>query len=150
MKNLLASAAIRPFRTQAEHTRELINADEAAKVGLQAYDPVGFHTEGKALKGDPGIAARHEGITYYFASKENRKAFEADPEKFLPAYGGYCAYGISVGALFPVEISTWEIVDGKLVLQYSDDVKTLFKKDERRNFEKAEKNWPKLVEKNSK
>ena len=68
----------------------------------------------------------------------------------LSAYGGYCAYGLSVGALFPVEIDTWEIIDGRLILQYSKDIVKLFRKDTSGNFAKAEANWPKLVAEHTK
>ena len=64
----------------------------------------------------------------------------------MPAYGGYCAYGVSVNRLFPVEIDTWEIVDGRLILQYNLDIKRKFTQDKAANFKKAEANWPKLVE----
>jgi YHS domain-containing protein len=123
---------------------ELVNADANAKAALQAYDPVGFFTDHKPVKGNPTITVEHAGYTYYFASEEHKADFLKDPDKYLPAYGGYCAYGVSIGKLFPVEIDTWEIVNGRLVLQYSKDVKALFKRDSNKNFQEADANWPKL------
>ena len=79
-------------------------------------------------------------------NNRNRNTFAKDPEKYLPAYGGYCAYGVSIKKLFPVEIDTWEIVDGRLFLQYNQDVKRKFAQDKAANFTKADANWPKLVE----
>ncbi len=124
---------------------DLVNADPHSKIALQGYDAVAFHTDGKATKGNPAIAAEYNGYKYFFANEENMALFEKQPETYLPAYGGYCAYGVSVGQLFPVEIDTWEIVDGRLVLQYSQDVKRNFAKHKKANFKKAEANWPKLV-----
>ncbi|MDD4457980.1 MAG: YHS domain-containing (seleno)protein, partial [Syntrophotalea acetylenica] len=97
----------------------ILNADPHGKIALQGYDPVAFHTAGKAVKGNPAILAESSGYKFAFSSEENRTAFEKQPEKYMPAFGGYCAFGVSIGVLFPVEIDTWEIVDGRLVLQYT-------------------------------
>lgn len=129
---------------------DLVNADAHSRIALQGYDPVAFHTVGQAAKGNPGIAAEYHGYKYLFASTENKTTFEKQPEKYLPIYGGYCAYGVSIGQLFPVEIDTWEIVNGRLVLQYNQDIKREFAKHEEANFRKAEANWPKLVKSNKK
>ena len=129
---------------------ELVNADRNAKVALQAYDPVAFFTDSKATKGSPFISTTHGDYRYFFASEEHKAAFEKAPEKYLPAYGGYCAYGISVGKLFPVEIETWEIVDGRLLLQFNQSVKTKFAEHKAENLKNAEMNWPELVAKHSK
>ena len=70
--------------------------------------------------------------------------FEKDAEKYLPAYGGYCAFGVSLGVLFPVEIDTWEIIDGRLVLQFNNAFKQEFEKDKGGNIQKADANWQKI------
>ncbi len=129
---------------------DLVNADANSKTALQGYDAVAFHTVGKATKGNPSITAEYHGFKYIFASEENKAAFVQQPEKYLPLYGGYCAFGVSIGQLFPVEIDTWEIVNGRLVLQYSQDIKQEFAKNKEANFRKAEGNWPKLVKSNTK
>jgi len=67
-------------------------------------------------------------------------------EKYLPAYGGYCAYGVTNNVLFPVKIDTWEIIDGRLVLQYSQDVKQKFGENKEENIQKAIGNWSKIKE----
>lgn len=119
----------------------IFNADPYGKIALQAYDPVAFHTDGKALKGNPAILAEYAGYKFSFASEENKALFEKQPETYLPAFGGYCAFGISIGVLFPVEIETWEIVDGRLLLQYNLDIKKLFKEHQAENLQKARENW---------
>ena len=123
---------------------ELVNADSHAKIALQGYDPVAFFTDGHPTKGSPTISATHQGYNYLFASGAHKAEFERHPGKYVPAYGGYCAFGVSKGKLFPVEIDTWEIVDGRLVLQFNQDVKKKFAADKEANFRKAEANWPKL------
>jgi YHS domain-containing protein len=146
MKGVIILLASLVFALNLALAGELVNADPHSKIALQGYDAVAFHTIGKATKGNPAIAAEYNGYKYLFASEENKTTFEKQPEKYLPSYGGYCAYGVSVGQLFPVEIDTWEIVDGRLVLQYSQDVKREFARQKEANFRNAEANWPKLVE----
>ncbi|MFH2044878.1 MAG: YHS domain-containing (seleno)protein [Pseudomonadota bacterium] len=124
--------------------KQVINADPHGKIALQGYDPVAFHTVGKAVKGNPAISAEYRGYKYLFSSDANKATFEKEAEKYLPAYGGFCAYGVSLGVLFPVEIDTWEIVDGRLVLQYNLDIKQKFEEDKKGNFLKANDNWPKI------
>ena len=126
--------------------KQVINADPYGKIVLQGYDPVAFHTIGKAVKSNPKISAEYRGYKYLFSSEANKAKFVEEAEKYLPAYGGYCAYGVSRGVLFPVEIDTWEIVDGRLVLQYSLDIKQKFEKDKDENILKANDNWSKIEE----
>ncbi len=125
---------------------DLVNID-GGRLALQGYDPVAFHTGNAAQLGDAKITARHRGATYHFATTANRDLFLSDPDKYAPSFGGYCAYGASKGALFPVEIETWQIVDGRLILNKNLDVKKLFDKDRRGNIEKADAKWPGLVRK---
>ncbi|MBU1053999.1 MAG: YHS domain-containing protein [Proteobacteria bacterium] len=124
--------------------KQVINADPHGKIALQGYDPVAFHSVGKAVKGNPAISAEYRGYKYLFSSDANKAIFEKEAEKYLPAYGGFCAFGVSLGVLFPVEIDTWEIVDGRLVLQYNLDIKQKFEEDKEGNLLKANDNWPKI------
>jgi YHS domain-containing protein len=123
---------------------QVVNADPHGKIALQGYDPVAFHNIGKAVKGNPYISAEYLGYTYLFSSEDNKETFVKDAERYLPAYGGYCAYGVSLGVLFPVEIGTWEIINGRLVLQYSLDIKQKFEEDKEENLRKANDNWLKI------
>lgn len=146
MKRLFSFIALLLLAGSFASAAEVVNADSRSKIALQAYDPVAFFTDGKPMKGSPFISATHKEHTYLFASEEHKAEFQRHPDKYLPAYGGYCAYGVSIGKLFPVEIDTWEIVDGRLVLQFSQDIKKAFATDKMGNLKKAEANWPKFVE----
>lgn len=146
MKTISTILAILTLATTFATAKDLVNSDGASKTALQGYDAVAFFTDSKAVKGNPGIAAEHNGNTYLFASEEHKQEFTKNAEKYVPAYGGYCAYGVSINRLFPVEIDTWEIVDGRLILQYNQDIKRKFAEDKAANFKKAEVNWPKLVD----
>ena len=113
IKNILTSFAAVVLLTASAVAADLVNTAGASRVALSGYDPVAFFTDAKPMNGDPGINAGFQGATYFFVSKEHKKMFEANPAKYAPQTGGFCAYGVSVGALFPVDISTWQIRDGK-------------------------------------
>lgn len=130
-------------------TKTLLNLDKTG-VAIQGYDPVAFFTDSKPVKGKAEFVARHGGATYFFASKEHRDAFKAEPAKYEPEFGGYCAYGVSRGKLVEIDVDAFQIVDGKLLLQYSKGVRDDFNKDAKGNLAKANTNWPGLVEKKGK
>lgn len=115
--------------------------------GLSGYDPVAYHTEGKPVKGSGYHVAEHEGVTYLFASKKNRKRFEADPERFLPAYGGFCAFGVSLGKKFASDPEVWRIENGKLFLNLDDKIQKKWEKDLSGHINSADANWPEIKEK---
>jgi YHS domain-containing protein len=129
--------------------KSLLNLDKAG-VAIQGYDPVAFFTDNKPVKGDAKFPVRHEGATYLFASQEHCDAFKADPAKYEPAFGGYCAYGVSRGKLVEIDVDAFQIVDGRLLLQYSKGVRNDFNKDANGNLAKADANWSGLVEKKGK
>jgi len=127
-------------------TKTLLNLDKTG-VAIQGYDPAAFFTDNKPVKGKPEFVRLCKGATYQFASKENRDMFAKDSGKYEPAFGGYCAYGLSKGILVEIDVDASQIVDGRLLLQYSKSVRDDFNKDTKRNLTKAEANWPGLVEK---
>ena len=115
--------------------------------GLNGYDPVAYHTEGKPVKGSGFHVADYEGVTYLFANKKNRKMFEADPQKFLPAYGGFCAYGVSLGKKFASDPEVWRIENGKLFLNLDNKIQKKWEKDLSGHIQNADANWPEIEEK---
>lgn len=119
----------------------IINADPYGKIALQGYDPVAFHAQSEAVKGDPAIVADYEGYKFLFSSEKMKATFTDNPQKYIPAFGGYCGFGVSLGVLFPVEIDTWEIVDGTLLLQYTNAIKAKFVEQKDENLRKARQNW---------
>ena len=115
--------------------------------GINGYDPVAYFTDGKSVKGNGYHVADYEGVIYVFANKKNRKVFEANPEKYIPAYGGYCAYGVAVGKKFIADPNVWEVVDGKLYLNLDNKIKGIWVKDVPGNISKANANWPTIKNK---
>lgn len=146
LPTILLLLAVLPVLAQ---NKSLLNLDKAG-VAIQGYDPVEFFTDGKPVKGDAKFPFRHNGATYLFASKEHRDAFKAEPTKYEPVFGGYCAYGVSRGKVVEIDVEAFQIVDGRLLLQYSKGVRSDFNKDAKGNLAKAEANWPVLVEKKGK
>ncbi len=148
IKQLITSIAL--TLAVSAQAADLVNVSGASNIAVSGYDTVAFFTDHKPVNGDPGISATYQGATYIFASKEHKELFEAAPEKYAPQCGGYCAFGVSVGALFPVEISTWQVRDGKLYLNLNQTILKKFDADFDANVAKVQKNWPGLVEKNGK
>lgn len=120
-----------------------LNIDEQG-LGIHGYDPVAYFTDGKAIAGKAEFAAQHGGATYRFASAEHRDLFVADPAKFLPQYGGYCAYGTALNKKFDGDPNAWKVVDGKLYLNLSPDVQKKWLEDVPGNITKADAAWPKI------
>ncbi len=85
-------------------------------VALEGYCPVAYFAVNKPVKGIVEHASTHNGVTYYLVSADAKKAFEASPEKYLPAFGGWCAFGMAVQDKFPVDPTNFRIVDGRLML----------------------------------
>jgi len=115
--------------------------------GINGYDPVAYFTEGKPVKGNGWNVAEHDGVTYMFADKKNKKMFEADPEKYLPEYGGYCAYGVAVGKKFEIDPEVWKIENGKLYLNLDEGIQKKWNKDIPGYIQKADANWSEIKEK---
>lgn len=126
--------------------KSLLNLDREG-VAIQGHDPVAFFNVKAALKGKPEFTSAYHGAKYQFYSAKNQAAFEAEPTKYEPKFGGYCAYGVSKGKLVEIDPEAFQIVDGRLLLQYSKGVRDDFNRDATGNLKKAEDNWPKLLEK---
>ncbi len=116
-----------------------------AGTGLKGYDPVAYFTDGKPIKGVESISATNAGLTWHFADAAHKAAFEKEPAKYLPQYGGFCSWGVAQGKLFDVDpVNGWVITDGKLYVNFNSDILKLFKAEQTALVAKAEQNWPKL------
>ena len=117
-------------------------------VALEGYCPVAYFAVDKAVRGKPEFASTHNDVTYYFVSADARAAFDRDPEKYLPAFGGWCAFGMAVSDKFPVDPTNFEIVNGRLMLFLRNrnlDARQLWNDgDESELLPKAEAHWSKV------
>ncbi|WP_034851226.1 YHS domain-containing (seleno)protein [Inquilinus limosus] len=143
---LAALACIAPAipAARAEAPRPVNTLGSTDSVAIRGYDPVAYFREGAPRQGKPEFAVQHDSATWWFASAENKAQFESDPQKYLPAFGGFCAYGTSQGYLVKVEPEAWSIVDGRLYLNYDLGVREMWLKDTKGYIEKANSNWPGL------
>lgn len=116
-------------------------------VGVNGYDLVSYHTAKRPLRGNGNYVAVQDGVTYLFSSEANQKEFQKNPDKYLPAYGGWCAFGASVGKKFSADPEVWEIVDGRLYMNLDPGIYQMWKKDVAGNIKKANANWPKIKDK---
>lgn len=114
-------------------------------VAVGGYDPVAYFTDGKATRGSKGITLEHQGVTWRFATEANRTAFEAEPAKYAPQYGGYCAWAVSRGYTAKGDPNAWKIVDGKLYLNYNRSVQRSWARNTASNIRKGDANWPSVL-----
>ena len=129
MKNILKSIAAIALLSASAFAGDLVNVSGASKAAVSGYDTVAFFTDRKPVNGSPFIAADYHGATYYFATEEHKKLFTENPAKYAPQFGGFCAYGVAVGKLFPVDINTWQVRDAKLYLNLNPDILKKFNED---------------------
>ncbi len=119
-------------------------ADEVfvtADGAIRGYDPVAYHTQSKPVPGKKKITHQWNGASWRFASKANRDLFVADPERYAPRYGGYCAYGTSQGYKVSTDPNAFAIVEGRLYLNYNKPVQTTWNKDRPGYIAKASQQW---------
>jgi YHS domain-containing protein len=133
-----------------DETSHNVNNVDASGVGLHGFDPVAFFTVGKPTPGSDQFQAAYDGVRYRFSSAANRDAFTKEPAKYVPAYGGFCAMGASLGKKFDGDPNFWRIVDGKLYVNVNADVDKAWKEDVPGNITKANQNWPEIKNKTPK
>jgi YHS domain-containing protein len=129
--------------------KNLVNLDQAG-VAIQGYDPVAFFTDGKPVKGTADFQSTDHGGIYYFATAGHKALFDANPTKYEPAFGGYCAFGVAKGHLASVKVDAFQIVNGRLLMQHNQGVRDGFNKNQKDNLAAAGTNWPALVEEKGK
>lgn len=111
---------------------------------IRGYDPVAYHVEGKPVRGKPDITFMWQDAEWHFATTENRDTFAANPEKYAPRYGGFCAFGTSRGYKVSTQPEAFSIIDGALYLNYNVEVQKTWNKDRPGYIKKADANWATL------
>lgn len=112
-----------------------------APLGLHGADPVALLDNGVNAEGIAEFSAVHDGVAYYFSSEANKTAFEAVPARYIPQYGGFCAYGVSVVKKFDGDPRFAAVVDDKLYVFLNEGVYNAFLKDTAGTIENAEAAW---------
>jgi YHS domain-containing protein len=142
LTRIVLVAALAFAGAAAAQKPEVFSASGAA---IRGYDPVAYFTSGKPVKGSKEFTTQWRGATWHFASAEHRDRFAAAPEKYAPQYGGYCAYGVAQGYTVSIDPAAWTVVDGKLYLNYSTNVRRTWEKDIPGYIRKADTQWPKAL-----
>ena len=127
-----------PMTTLANEVTNFVEDGYAIK----GTDPVAYFTEDKPVAGKKKWSAEYQGVTWLFSSEANLKKFEANPAKYAPQYGGWCATGVSFGLKIPIQPEQWKIVDGKLYLNAHAGAQRHFLKDPKASIARANENWP--------
>ena len=118
-----------------------ISIDDLGRA-LRGYDSVAYFTDGRAEAGNAAFTHNWSDVTWLFASAANRDAFAADPERYAPQFGGYCAYAVSRGHVLTANPKVWSITDGKLYVFLGPDAQSRWNKDVPGNIASAVNNWP--------
>ena len=127
-------------------------ADDPIETGtfnnkaIYGYDTVAYFTQNKAVKGSDKFMTTWRGAEWFFSSQEHLDMFSADPVKYAPQYGGYCAYAMSDGRLVGIDEDAFTILDGKLYLNYSKSVMNEWRTNTALFIEEADGHYPKLVD----
>ena len=117
------------------------NVDEKGVI-LDGYDPVAFFTDNKPVMGNEQFQFTYDEAVYHFASKEHLDLFKNNPEKYKPQFGAWCAYAVSLGRVAPIDVNTFSIVNGRLVIQHNQRAVNAWNKDVAGNLVLADKYWP--------
>lgn len=139
----LLGASLAPSAVRAADEVNVAKGATLAGPGLavRGYDVVAYFKEGRPTLGSDQYAVAYQGGTYRFASQENLDAFQAEPAKFAPAFGGFCAYGAVLGKKFDGDPLLWKIADGRLFLNLNPDIQKKWSEDVAGNVGKADENW---------
>jgi len=116
-----------------------------SNAALEGHDSVAYFTEGRPVKGSGEHSLRWQGADWYFASAENLAAFQAEPERYAPRFGGYCAYGVAVNNAVRGDPELWTIHDGRLYVNINRQVQDIWAQDIPGYIARAEANWPNVL-----
>lgn len=117
-------------------------------LGARGYDPVAYFTQAKPVRGSASHQLEWGGAKWRFASAASLEAFKADPARYAPQFGGYCAWAVSQHYLAPGDPTYWKIVDGKLYLNANARAKQLWEADQAEAIKRGHANWPAVLTNN--
>ncbi len=150
MRNLILALAL--ATSSLALTAQPALADQApiytgllSRVAVSGYDPVAYFTDNRPVRGTTQFRTTYQGYEYRFASAEHLAAFQANPTRYLPQYGGYCAWAIAQGYTASGNPNNWRIVDGKLYLNYNDEIQQRWERDIPGFIRSANGNWPSVL-----
>jgi hypothetical protein len=141
---LMAAGSVLAESKEAQHQNV-----ERDRIAIQGYDPVSYFEAGTARKGNEKFTFEHNGAVYRFESETHQKAFAADPAKYAPQYGGWCATAMAEGKKVEIDPKSFKITNGRLFLFYNGlfaDARKKWLKDEANLTVKADASWKQTIE----
>jgi YHS domain-containing protein len=151
MKPLFTAAALAlafsplAFVQPALAAKPAIWTQFGSNVAIKGFDPVAYFTDGRPVMGLAQFKTTYNGAEFRFASAAHRDSFIANPARYAPQYGGYCAWAVSQGYTAGIDPEAWRIVGGKLYLNYNKDVQAKWEKDIPGHITAANANWPRVI-----
>ncbi|MEM0943259.1 MAG: YHS domain-containing (seleno)protein [Pseudomonadota bacterium] len=139
-----ATLAVAPIAAEPAFAKEPVYQSFLG-TAIDGTDPVAYFTEGRPVEGSSDYTHEWNGATWRFSSADNLAKFSADPAKYAPQYGGYCAWAVAQGYTASTDPNAWRIVDGKLYLNYNADVQTRWEADIPGHITSADGNWPEVL-----
>lgn len=151
LRTLLAAAMIAagPVAVSAPAAfadKDPIYTAKRSNLALQGYDTVAYFTVGEPTKGSADYTTTYEGAEFRFSSEENLNLFLAEPAKYAPQFGGYCAWAVAKGQTAKGDARRWAVVDGKLYLNYNKGIQKKWDKDRAGFITSANENWPTVLQ----
>lgn len=116
-------------------------------IAIKGYDPVAYFNESRPVKGRREFSYTWANAKWYFASRENRDRFVANPGAYAPAYGGYCAWATASGKIAGISPKAWQIRNGILYFNFSKGLNRRFFENAEANINHANEHWPVLKKK---
>ena len=141
---LLTVSLLMVSLTAVSGEKSSFNLGHSNGLAMDGYDVMSYWIGGEPVKGSEEFSFEYDGAKWIFVSEANRDAFAADPEKYAPQFGGFCAYAASKSYLADVDPFAWQIWQDKLYLNYSPQVQRIWGNDLEANVVKGNENWPSL------
>ena len=129
----------------AEAADDLIYTGVFSNTAVGGYDTVAYHTQGAPVRGSRDFTTEWSGASWRFSSQENLDLFLADPDAYAPQYGGYCAWAIAEGYTAKGDPEIWSLVDGKLYLNFNQEVQDRWEADIPGFIAAADANYPAIL-----
>jgi len=134
------------FMTLPAHAAEAVYTSSFSNNAVSGYDTVSYFSAQGPVKGSSEFSTQWNGATWRFVTAENLEKFKANPTRYAPQYGGYCAWAVAQGSLAKGDPKQWHIDNNKLYLNINSDIKQKWLANKNQFIRDADQKFPSLVE----
>ncbi len=146
---VLSATAVLPvsglYSSDSAAGKPVIYTDRFSNLALSGYDCVAYFNQSTATKGDKALTEKYLGARWAFSSQQNLDEFKADPDAYIPQYGGYCAFSVAKNKLFKGDPKIWVVENGKLYVNFNKGLHRLWLARSEEMIDKADANWPDIL-----